>query len=76
MTILVQESVANNNNIAAEIETAVQVQVRGDDLNLDGSFVVPESNAFGHNFRFICFLVLTCMNTKYVYRDYENERMR
>ncbi|KAH7572197.1 hypothetical protein JRO89_XS04G0218700 [Xanthoceras sorbifolium] len=61
MTILVQESVANNNNIAAENETAVQVkvQVRGDDLNLDGSFVVPGSNAFGHNFR-----------------DYEKESMR
>ncbi|KAL5771091.1 hypothetical protein ACOSP7_015245 [Xanthoceras sorbifolium] len=73
MTILVQESVANNNNIAAEIETAVQVQVRGDDLNLDGSFVVPESNAFGHNFRFICFLAIVeeFYKKNHIYQSYE-----
>ncbi|WOL20549.1 inositol oxygenase 1-like [Canna indica] len=54
MTVIVPEPVLEENNRARNGgDGEEEEQKNGGALNLDGGFVVPGSNAFGHSFRYI-----------------------
>nr|XP_010924477.1 probable inositol oxygenase [Elaeis guineensis] len=51
MAVIVPEPVLEGSNNSQDVENYVKEQENDGDLSLDGGFVVPDSNAFGHSFR-------------------------